>query len=398
MPRIPSYPLIGAISNGDLMIIDDVSQQYTTKSVELQSLKGYFNTGQATTTYVDDKVVSGAGFNTNTGVLTLTRTDGVDVTQDLDGRYALTSDVFSGNYNDLTNKPTIYAEPGIFSGGGTPTLATGVTGPEVRTLIGAGTSNFDGQYSSLTGAPTLYTDSDVDAHLNKTAQTQDNYVLSLSGNDYTWVAQSGGGGGGLVTSLTTNGTSGAATLINGVLNIPEYSGSGSGGAVEYFRKQLQIIFSPAQLNSFSGNSTLELPIIAAPGAKKVIVVDEVSTLKYFPSGSSSGETDYTFSSDLSITLRGISSPVPNSYAGHRAVLNTFYLNSKSTNIGQQISVSNPYTVTNSQDLSNPSVFWNKPLVLQWYNQQSGAHTVGGNGSWSAVLIINYTVLDWSNIL
>ena len=73
-------------------------------------------------------------------------------------------------------------------------------------------------------------------------------------------------------------------------------------------------------------------------------------------------------------------------------------NCKSTNIGQQISVSNPYTVTNSQDLSNPSVFWNKPLVLQWYNQQSGAHTVGGNGSWSAVLIINYTVLDWSNIL
>lgn len=87
MPRIPSYPLIGQISNNDLMIIDDVSQQYATKSVELQSLKGYFNTGQATTTYVDDKVVSGAAFNTTTGVLTLTRTDGVDVEEDLDGRY-----------------------------------------------------------------------------------------------------------------------------------------------------------------------------------------------------------------------------------------------------------------------------------------------------------------------
>jgi len=68
MPRIPSYPLIGSLSNDDLLVIDDVSQQYATKSVELQSLKGYFNTGQATTTYVNDKVVSGAAFNTNTGV------------------------------------------------------------------------------------------------------------------------------------------------------------------------------------------------------------------------------------------------------------------------------------------------------------------------------------------
>lgn len=108
MPRIPSYPLIGSLSNDDLMIIDDVSLQYATKSVELQSLKGYFNTGQATTTYVDDKVVSGAAFNN--GVLTLTRTDGVDVTQNLDGRYALTSSLATvattGSYSDLTEKPT----------------------------------------------------------------------------------------------------------------------------------------------------------------------------------------------------------------------------------------------------------------------------------------------------
>lgn len=161
MPRIPSYPLIGSLSNNDLLVIDDVSQQYATKSVELQSLKGYFNTGQATTTYVDDKVVSGAGFNTNTGVLTLTRTDGVNVTQDLDGRYALTSSVFSGNYNDLTNKPTI---------------------PTDNSQLGNGAG---------------YTD-------------------NL----------------GVVQSLTTNNSSGAATLVGGVLNIPQYSSGGSGGVTE----------------------------------------------------------------------------------------------------------------------------------------------------------------------
>jgi hypothetical protein len=39
----------------------------------------------------------------------------------------------------------------------------------------------------------------------------------------------GSGGGGAVSSLTTTGTSGAATLVSGVLNIPQYSGGGGGG-------------------------------------------------------------------------------------------------------------------------------------------------------------------------
>jgi hypothetical protein len=171
MPRIPSYPLIGSLSNNDLLVIDDVSQQYATKSVELQSLKGYFNTGQATTTYVNDKVVSGAEFNTNTGVLTLTRTDGVDVTQDLDGRYALTTDVFSGNYNDLTNKPSL----------------------------------FSGNYNDLTNKPTIPTS-------NSQLANGEGYTNNL----------------GVVQSLETNNTSGAATLIDGVLNIPQYSSGGGG--------------------------------------------------------------------------------------------------------------------------------------------------------------------------
>ena len=39
---------------------------------------------------------------------------------------------------------TSFAEPGIFSGGGTPTLASGVTALEIRNLIGAGTSSSAG--------------------------------------------------------------------------------------------------------------------------------------------------------------------------------------------------------------------------------------------------------------
>ena len=46
---------------------------------------------------------------------------------------------------------TAFAEPGIFSGGGTPTLASGVTGAEIRTLLGAGASSSAGVTSVATG-------------------------------------------------------------------------------------------------------------------------------------------------------------------------------------------------------------------------------------------------------
>ena len=60
-------------------------------------------------------------------------------------------------------------------------------------------------FASLTGKPTTiagygitdsYTNSDVDTHLNQSNPTS-GYVLSWTGSDYAWVAQSGGGGGSL---------------------------------------------------------------------------------------------------------------------------------------------------------------------------------------------------------
>lgn len=44
---------------------------------------------------------------------------------------------------------TSFAEPGIFSGGGTPTLASGVSAAEIRSLIGAGTSSTVGTVTSV---------------------------------------------------------------------------------------------------------------------------------------------------------------------------------------------------------------------------------------------------------
>ena len=134
------------------------------------------STTGTTVEWVDDKTgtnnyVSGISFNTTNGVLTLTRSGLGDLTVDLDGRYLTSASNFylngitkSGNTltfsvsgttnqtytfgSNAFNSSTIYAEPGIFSGGGTPTLASGVTGAEVRSLIGAGTGS--GSMSSWT--------------------------------------------------------------------------------------------------------------------------------------------------------------------------------------------------------------------------------------------------------
>ena len=100
---------------------------------------------------------------------------------------------FSGNYNDLTNKPT------LFSGSyndltDTPTL-------------------FSGNYNDLSNKPSIpaaYTDASVDLHLNNSG-TATGHVLSWNGSDYAWVSQSSGGGGIALTDISVTTTSSLAT-------------------------------------------------------------------------------------------------------------------------------------------------------------------------------------------
>ena len=94
---------------------------------------------------------------------------GITATTALAGNTAL----FSGDYDDLTNKPTL----------------------------------FSGDYDDLSNKPTIptaYTDSDVDTHLN-TGSAGSNEVLSWNGADYAWVAQ-GGSGSGLQSRGSVTGT------------------------------------------------------------------------------------------------------------------------------------------------------------------------------------------------
>ena len=84
-------------------------------------------------------------------------TNGQILTTDGSGNFTFTDAPlgFSGNYNDLSNLPTIPDEPAINRNSGTPTLATGVTASEIRSLIGAGTSNITLGANTWTGLQTF---------------------------------------------------------------------------------------------------------------------------------------------------------------------------------------------------------------------------------------------------
>jgi hypothetical protein len=106
------------------------------------------NTGTVTS-------VSGAG--TVSG-LTLTGSVTTSGSLTLGGALTLTSaQVIAGlgytPYNSTNPSGfTDFDEPGIYSGGGTPTLAPGVSAAEIRTLIGAGTSSTSGTVTSVAAA------------------------------------------------------------------------------------------------------------------------------------------------------------------------------------------------------------------------------------------------------
>lgn len=85
--------------------------------------------------------------------------------------------------------------------------------------------------------PAAYTDSDVDTHLN-TSTANNNEVLSWTGSDYDWVAQSGGGGGGL-----TNFTESQSTYSSSVSSIFDASGTDT---------NINAVLSPKGTGAFIG--------------------------------------------------------------------------------------------------------------------------------------------------
>jgi hypothetical protein len=145
---------------------------------------------------------------------------------------------------------TSFAEPGIFSGGGTPTLASGVTGAEIRSLIGAGTSSTVGTVtgtgttnylSKFTGSSaignSLVFDNGTNVGIGTASPSQklhvDGHAL-ISAEKYYYVAGTGAGVGSdasgnlilrqnsanLMTTSGSNATfAGAVTVESGLLHL-----------------------------------------------------------------------------------------------------------------------------------------------------------------------------------
>ena len=162
--------LSGGGTEGDISLginVDDVTIQITSDAIEAKTAAvSNGSTALATGDQIYDFVI-GQGYSTTSGTVTSvsgtgtvsgltlsgTVTDSGNLT--LGGTLTLTSGQITTGLGytpyDATNPEgyTSFAEPGIFSGGGTPTLASGVTAEEIRTLIGAGTSSSSGTVTSI---------------------------------------------------------------------------------------------------------------------------------------------------------------------------------------------------------------------------------------------------------
>ena len=157
MARISQYQVDANISDNDQLIGSDAENANITKKFTVGDLAAYINGensespggGTGTVTSVTGTgSVSGitlSGTVTESGSLTLggeLEIDPADITAAI-GYVAYNA----SNPNGFTS----FAEPAIFSGGDTPTLASGVTAEQIRTLIGTGSgggTNLSSQLNS----------------------------------------------------------------------------------------------------------------------------------------------------------------------------------------------------------------------------------------------------------
>ncbi len=247
MAIIYSYPQIGELATGDTIAISDASNGNKTKSVTIGQLHSYINTGQATIIQVDDRVVTGASFNTGSGLLTLTRNGGdiPDVTVNLDNRYYLSSNPnsYTSNLGVVQSLTTNYSSgaatlvngtlniPQYSGGSGTDNYVDGgsISGNTLTLTRTGGLSNVNitgllelgvTSLTALAGNTTTITQNQADDITANNAKVSFPEAPS-NGSQYArqnggWSVVSGGGGGsGTVTSVAATHAGNAFTATIG---------------------------------------------------------------------------------------------------------------------------------------------------------------------------------------
>jgi len=127
----------------------------------------------------------------------------------VDAEVANVVDSAPGTLDTLNELAAALGDDANFSTTVTNSIATKLPlagGTMTGNIVMSGSQTVDGRDLSVDGAKldgiatgaTAYSDTDVDTHLN-TSTASANEVLSWTGTDYDWVAQSGGGGGDATT-------------------------------------------------------------------------------------------------------------------------------------------------------------------------------------------------------
>ena len=192
------------VSNGMLLSYNSIDSKF--KPITPQTLAGQI---EASDIYDIEP-----GWNTTLQhheVLTWDNNDEVWLNKFVDYADITNTPTIPTNNNQLTNGAgyTTFAEPGIFRNGGSPSLASGVTGAEVRSLIGAGTSSFSGSYNDLSNKPTIPTN-------NNQLTNGAGYITSADGGN---AATLDGIDSASFLRSDTNDTASGTITFNGTVNI-----------------------------------------------------------------------------------------------------------------------------------------------------------------------------------
>ena len=298
-----------------------------------------------------------SNFTANTGTVTsVTTTAPLTGSVSSSGALGITqADTNTNGYLSSTdwttfNNKTSFAEPGIFSGGGTPTLATNVTGAEIRTLIGAGTGDGDvtadstTAFTNKTGSNSQWTN-DENYTNNVGTVTADNTITftNKSGSNLQWDNDAGyitsAGDNTFVTSASLSGStltltrndSGTVTA-SGFLQVGSNSTDALAGDT--------VTITGAQATAISDNSLK----ISDTGIPAIITVAD-GTLSFANSnvtgatirtkiGAGTGDGDVTASSTTSFTNKSGSNSQWTNDEGYITSAANYYLDgiTKSGNI------------------------------------------------------------------